>query len=225
MPSRSLFIALALSVAACGSSGSAVSRNNAGTGTGNLLVKADIDATPSATDLQVDVRDSVGNPVSGATVVISNQAWGLVTLAESGAPSGQYVGSRVGFPPGDFALSVTALLASGLSANVQNVVAGGPGVHAINGPAQNAVVPKDMPLQVSWTTPSQAMGVTIRTKNYGPAATSDTGTFTIPGPGNTANNNQSLTIARYNQVDMAGALSGSRLQVRVESVVAPYFVQ
>ena len=225
MHSRSLSIALVLSAAACGNNGSAASRNNAGSGTANLLVRADIDAIPSSTDLQVDVRDSIGNPVSGATVVISNQAWGSITLAESGAPSGQYVGSRTGFPPGDFALSVTALLASGLSANVQNVVAGGPGVHAINGPAQNAVVPKDMPLQVSWTTPSQAMGVTIKTKNYGPAATSDTGAFTIPGPGNPTNSKQSLTIARYNQVDMAGGLSGSRLRVTVESVVDPYFVQ
>ena len=225
MRSRSLSIALALSLAACGNSGSAVSRNNAGTGTASLLVKADIDATPSSTDLQVDVRDSVGNAVSGALVIISNPTWGSLTLAESGAPSGQYVGSKVGFPPGDFGLSVTALLPSGLAANVQNVVVGGPGVHAINGPAQNAVVPKNMLLQLSWTTPSQALGVTIKTRNYGPAATTDTGSFTIPGPGNPANNNQSLTIARYNQVDIAGGLSGSRLRVTVESVVSPYFVQ
>src|SRR6266852_5317735 len=219
MNSRLLSIPLALTLVACGGN------NNAGTGTSTLRVQADVDATPSSTDLQVEVRDSAGNRISGATVIISNPTWGPVTLPEANPPSGQYVGSKIGFPAGDFTLSVAATLPSGIPANVQNVVVGGPGVHAINAPAQNAIVPKNVPLQLSWTTPSLAMGATIRTKDYGPAAATDSGTFTIPGPGNPPNNNQSLTIARYNEIDMAGGVSGSRLRVTVESVVSPYFVQ
>lgn len=225
MKARLLSIALALPFAACGGNGTAVSRNNPGTGTSNLLVRADVEATPSSTDLQVDVRDSAGSRVSGATVTITNQTWGVITLPENSPPSGQYVGSRVGFPSGDFALNVAALLPSGLSANVKDVVVGGPGVHGITAPAQNAVVPKNMPLQVSWTTPSQAMGVTVKTKDYPTAMAADTGTFTIPAALNPANNNQSLTVARYNQVDITGGVSGSRLRVTVESIVAPYIVQ
>lgn len=225
MPRCALPLAACLTLAACGGSSSAVSHNNGGTGTNNLMVQANVDATPSSTDLQVNLSDSAGSPVSGATVTISNPAWGTIALPESGAPSGQYVGSKTGFPDGDFTLSVSGVLPSGLAAGVQNVVVGGPGVHAITAPVQNAVVVKNTPLQVSWTTPAQAMGVTVKTRDYNAAVATDSGAFTIPGPGNPPNNNQSLTVARYNQVDMAGALSGSRLRVTVESVVAPYFVQ
>ena len=48
----------------------------------------------------------------------------------------------------------------------------------------------------------------------------DTGTFTIQGANNPPATSQSLNLARYNEVVIAGGLVGSRMRVTVEANVS-----
>ncbi len=54
----------------------AIDRNNPGTGTGTLDIRADVDAFDEAggfvTEFSVQAREGMGKPVTGATVTISN---------------------------------------------------------------------------------------------------------------------------------------------------------
>jgi hypothetical protein len=232
MLARTICFALAAvgTLAACGgNTATAASRNSGGTGSLNLLVKADVDAVVSsagsATDLVVTVQDRLGNKVSGASVSIVNQTWGTVALAETGAGSGDYRKTQPSFPPGDFALTVTCnpctvAQSPSISGGIQGVVVGGPGPHAINYPSAGGSVPAGQPVQVGWTTPTQAAYATITTNSFGPVTATDNGTYTIPGTGNPAATSQSLNIARYNEVAIAGGVSNSRMRVIVEANVA-----
>lgn len=221
----SLVAVVALGLCACGGKDTVLSHNNPGTGSSTLKVSTTLDATQGSsgyqTDMKVTVRDVAGNPVSGATVSISNGAsgWGTVPLVEAKSGSGDYLNSRASFPSGDFTLSVQHP-----SGNVQGVVLGGPGVHSINGPKAGAIVPANQPLQVSWTTPVQALNALLTTKNGYAAASQDTGTFTIPGANNPPTSPQTLNIARYNEVNVAGGLPTSTMRVTVETSV-DYTVQ
>jgi hypothetical protein len=220
----------AVVLAACGGqTGTAVSRNNGGTGSLNLLVKADVDGVVSSagslTDLVVTIQDRLGNKVSGATVTIANQIWGSVALAETAAGSGDYRKTQASFPSGDFSLTVTCnpcsvAQAPSITGNIQGVVLGGPGLHAINYPSAGGSVPAAQPVLVSWTTPIQAAYATITTNSFGPVSAADSGTYTIPATGNPAATSQSLNVARYNEVAIAGGLSGSRMRVIVEANVS-----
>ncbi len=134
---RGIGLATALLLASCGdSTGPAADRNSPGTGSSTLLVKADVEAVDVTsgfvTDFVVEVRDALGEPVTGATVSITNPNIGVVTLIETG-DAGDYEATRNTFPEGDFTLSVV----SGTDI-VQGVVLGGPGVHTITAPLQNA---------------------------------------------------------------------------------------
>jgi len=102
---------------------------------------------------------------------------------------------------------------------------GGIGMHTINTPAQNAVVPANQPLAVSWTTPSTAKQATISTNNFNGISTADTGSYTISAANNPPNANQQLDVSRFNEVDIAGGLAGSRLRVTFTASVNPYVVQ
>jgi len=227
------FAVAAIALVACGgNTGTAVSHNNGGTGSGNLSVKADVDAvissTGSPTDLVVKLLDGLVNKVTGATVTISNLAWGPVTLTET-APgvSGDYRKTQPTFPSGDFGLTVvcspcgvpqispTATIIGG----IQGVVLGGPGVHTINYPQAGVAVAMNQPVAISWTTPIQAASASVTTSNFGPVLAADTGSYTIPGASNPPATSQSLNLARYNEVAIAGGLTGSRLRVTVEANV------
>src|SRR5207237_6152729 len=107
---------------------------------------------------------------------------------------------------------------------VDGVVVGGPGVGAVNAPTQNAVVAANQPLALSWTTPSQAKSVSISTRDFS-AQAPDTGAYTIPAASNPVRSNQRLVLSRFNEVDIAGGLSGSRLRVTFTATVDPYVVQ
>jgi hypothetical protein len=220
---KRIALVLAASLAACGGNSSATGHNNPGTGSSTLLVTADVTASMSSggpvTSLQVDVRDGMGAKVSGATVAISNGELGSVPLVEANAGSGRYVNSRSSFPAGDFVLSVVRG-----TDKVEGVVVGGPGVGTVNAPTRNAVVAANQPLALSWTTPSQAKSVTISTRDF-EAQGPDTGTYTIPAASNPSRTNQRLILARFNEVDIAGGLSGSRLRVTFTATVDPFVVQ
>ena len=215
---------LAATTLACGG-GSATSHNNPGTGTSTLLVTGDINGSMSAggpvTDFTVNVRDGLNNRVSGASVTISNSGLpnGSVTLVEATPGTGRYLNSIAQFPGGDFRLSVTRN-----ADNVQGVVVGGVGMHTINAPTRNAVVPANQPLAVSWTTPSTAKQASISTNNFN-INTADTGTYTIAAANNPPSTNQTLDVGRFNEVDIAGGLAGSHLRLTFTATVDPYVVQ
>lgn len=211
---------------ACGgdSTGPAASRNSAGTGSLTLLVTADIDASNItggfSTDYTVSLRDAVGNRISGASVTISNSSLGTLALPETVAGSGDYFNTRLNFPAGDFRLDVTRG-----TDNVKGVILGGPGVHAIMAPANGSVATANQPMAVSWSVPSQAKASEVETRDFGPVAMADVGSFTIAGANNPINSNQRVRVRRYNEVDIAGGRPGSRLRVTVENTAEPINVR
>ena len=219
-------LAMAALLAACGedSTGPATQRNNAGTGSSTLRVTADVDASDVpggfVTDLDVSVRDAADNPVSGATVTISNPTFGVVALLETGVGSGDYQATRTAFPVGDFTLNVVRG-----ADNVRDVVLGGPGVHTITDPAINATVSSQLPLTVSWTVPSQAKSAELETRDFGPVLMPDNGTFQIPAESNPARSDQRIRVFRFNELDIAGGLLGSRMRVEIRQTVEPIIVQ
>ena len=225
---RVLFTAVVLAVAAaCGggdATGPAVSRNNPGTGTGTLRVTADIDASsvPGGmnTDFAVSLRDGLGNKVAGATVNISNPSLGTITLTESGASSGDYFNTRLSFPSGDFKLTVVRG-----TDNAQGVVLGGPDVHSMIAPVAGSVATAGQPMTVRWSVPSRAKSAILETRDFGPLALPDTGAYVIAGANNPANSSQRVRLSRYNEVDIAGGLPGSRLRVTIKHTVEPINVR
>lgn len=215
-------------LAACGNgTGPAASRNNPGTGTNTLKVTADIDANDDpavvggfVTDYSVSVRDGAGNKVSGATVTISNPSIGTLTLPETGPATGDYLISDNRFPAGDFTLAVVRS-----TDNVKDVVLGGPGVHTITAPVKNATVPANQPLTVRWTVPSQATQAEVESRDFPNTALPDTGAFVIPGAFNPPRTDQRIRVFRFNEVNIAGGLLGSRLRVEVRNTVEPVIAQ
>ena len=218
-------IGAALFFAACGDSltDPAIERNDPGTGTGTLDVRADVDAFDEAggfvTEFAVRLRDGLGDPISGATVTITNTGFGEVTLPET-VTAGDYWTERNTFHEGDYTLSVV----SGTDV-VGGVVLGGPGIHTITEPLANATAAADQPMTVLWDVPSQARSAEVETRDYGPVLLPDTGAVVIPGTSNPARVDQRIRIFRFNEVDIAGGLFGSRMRVEVRQTVEPVIVQ
>ena len=210
-------VLVAAVVAACGgSSNIAANRNRAGSGSSTLLVTATATVTASdtspSTNYLVTVKNGQNAGVTGATV-----GFGAVSLTDAGG--GNYTGSSTSYPSGDLSLSVV----KGTD-QVQGVVLGYPGAHAINAPTVNSTVSAGQPLHVSWTTPSVAQSVTITTRDFNAADVSDTGSYDIAGTDNPARTNQRVIIVRSNQLDLAGGLSGSLAKVTVTRRVDPFIV-
>ncbi len=223
-PLRTWALATTLVAAiACGET-TAPERNKPGTGTNTLKVTADIEADDAVgafnTDFAVTVRDGSGNAVSGATVTISNSDLGTVTLVETSAGSGDYQTTRTVFPAGDFTLSVVRG-----SDNVKDVVVGGPGVHTITQPKANTPVMALQPLTIQWTAPRKAKSAEVETKNFNAVTLPDSGAFVVPGAQNPARPDQRVRVWRFNEVDIAGGLPGSRFRVKVRQTVEPVVVQ
>ncbi len=221
--------ALALTTACGDGTGPATSRNNPGTGNLKFKVTADIDANDDpaiiggfSTDYSVSVRDGLGNPVSAATVTISNGSLpgGKITLLETAAGSGDYQLIGNTFPSGDFRLDVV----KGTD-NVSGVIVGGPAVHNITTPVKNDTVVVNQPLLVRWTVPSQARSAEVETRDFGPITLPDTGAYRIAGVDNPARPDQRIRVFRFNEVDMAGGLIGSRFRVTVRKTVEPVVVR
>jgi len=210
-------VLVAAVVAACGgSSNIAANRNRAGSGSSTLLVTATATVTASdtspSTNYLVTVKNGQNAGVTGATV-----SFGAVSLTDAGG--GNYTGSSTSYPSGDLSLSVV----KGTD-QVQGVVLGYPGAHAINAPTVNSTVSAGQPLHVSWTTPSVAQSVTITTRDFNATDVSDTGSYDIAGTNNPARTNQRVIIVRSNQLDLAGGLSGSLAKVTVTRRVDPFIV-
>ena len=220
-------ILIAAVAAACGGGSktqTATDHNRAGTGSSTLLVTGTIttstsDANGPVTNFAVDLRDGAGAKVSSATVTVHNADLGDVVLVEATAGSAHYTNSKAQIGSGDFTLAVTKG-----SDNVAGVTLGNPGGYAINAPALNATVPANQPLEVSWTTPATAKSVTLTTRDFTIQAP-DMGAYTIAAANNPARTNQRVILTRYNEVEIAGGLSGSKLSVTCTMSVDPFIVQ
>ena len=217
-------ITAAVLIAASGDSlaDPAVDRNDSGTGSGTLDIRADVDAFHESggfvTEFSVRVRDGLGVPVTGAAVTIANTGFGEVTLLDP-TGSGNYIAERSAFHEGDFALRIV----SGRDV-VEGVVLGGPGIHAIAEPIE-AKITADQDLTVRWDVPSEARSAEVETRDYGPLLLPDTGAVIIPGASNPANPEQRIRVFRFNEVDIAGGLVGSRMRVQVRRSVELVIVE
>lgn len=220
-----MILGAAVLIAACGdSTGPALDRNDPGTGTATLRVMAEIrgDNVQGGfiTDMEAQVRDAQGSPVSGATVVIRNNDLGAVTLVEDGAGTGNYVASVNGFGGGDYGLEVVAD-----TDRVEDVVVGGIGVHQITGPAPTDTLAADQPLTVTWSRGAEAFRAEVSSREYQAQDILDTGTHTIPGVDIQSRPDERIRVTRYNEVQIAGGLAGSRLQLRLRQTMEPLLVQ
>ncbi|HEY4883459.1 MAG TPA: hypothetical protein VII08_07460 [Myxococcales bacterium] len=205
---RILLLSMALALAACGKASTALERNRGGSGSGTLFVNAGIEQS-SSTSFDLDLKDGAGVVVSGATVVVHNDPFGNVTLAEQVGTPGHYRASMSAMSAGDFGLDVS----HPSKGSVTGVVVGNPGMHTINAPMAGVAVPTGQPLQISWTTPATAYSASIATKNFGPVQAPDTGTYTIPGTSNPIENAQRLDVKRENVVNISGGTIGSQLSL------------
>ena len=205
---------------------STVTVTQPGAGSQTLLVIAnvlgnDLGGGLFATDFDVTLTDVALAPVSGATVTITNATLGVVTLTETvPGVSGVYTGVAASFPAGDFQLDVV----SGAD-NVLGVVVSGTGVHAITAPLVNGVVAAGQPLTVTWSMPEQAKLAEIETRDFATVTVTDNGSFQIPGTSNPASTNQRIRVFRFNEVDIAGGLPLSIMQVKIRAQIEPVLVQ
>ena len=221
-----LVCAASLVALACGDSGGpAVARNDPGTGTRTMKVTADIDGNdvPGGfiTDFEVSLRDVQGNPISGATVTVRNSTLGTVALLEDGIGTGDYVATVNTFAPGDYELEVV----KDTDNNVQGVVIGGMAVHEIMTPSVNDTVLADADLVITWTRPSEAAAADVETQDFAVDGIPDSGSYTIQGADNPARPDQRIRVFRFNQVDIAGGLFGSRIKLEIRNSVEPVVVQ
>ena len=96
---------------------------------------------------------------------------------------------------------------------------GGPGIHTITEPAPNSTVAAGRDLIVRWDAPSQGRSAEVETSDYGPLLLPDTGAVVIPAASNPAGGERRIRVYRFNQVDIAGALFGSRMRVEIRQSV------
>jgi hypothetical protein len=220
-----LFLSLAALALACSdSTGPAANRNEVGTGTSTLLVDGQIEGQDVAggfvTQFLVHLEDATGAPVSGATVTVQNNSLGALNLLELSAASGDYEASVNTFAAGDYRLTVIRG-----TDNVQGVVVGGMSAHGIARPRADTTLTAGQPFTVTWTRPSEAAGVNLETRDFTASAIPDAGAYTVPGANNPARPDQRVRVWRYNQVNPAGALAGSRLRLSIRNTVEPIIVQ
>lgn len=225
---RSVSVAcLTLAMLALGCSdatGPAASRNEPGTGTRTMLVEAEIEGQDVAggfvTAFDVALRDALGNPISGATVTVSNSVLGQINLLEFSAGSGEYRASVNSFAGGDYRLS--AVRGADI---VQGVVVGGIAAHQISSPAANAAAVANQPMTITWTRPSEAVAADLETQDFQAQGIPDAASYIIPAGSNPARPDQRIRLWRYNEVDIAGGLFGSSLKLSIRNTVEPIVVQ
>ncbi len=221
---RIILVSLALVFTACGGTGTALDHNRAGSGSGMLLVTAQVDASNDlnspTTSLQVDLADGIGNPVSSAIVTVHNGDFGDVTLVEATAGTGHYTNSRAAVSNNDFGLDVS----HPTKGTVTGVVVGNPGMQSIKAPVASATVPSAAALAISWTTPTTSQSASVETRDLTQTLVPDTGTYTIAAASNPANTRQVLKVRRYNTVNLAGGIIGSSMSVTSKASVS-YVVQ
>lgn len=223
-------IVCALVIAACGGGGDGPgglggfpAEDRGGDGSGTLAVEVRIDASPLADELassadamstrfQVDVRDSSGADVSGATVVIDSPR-GAVTLAEGGCER-RYCGSQPGYA-GVYEISITR------GADfVDGIVVHGPALHQVTAPAHGATIDASLPLEVRWSPSGEADAVRVETRDATMELAGDPGVVSMAaGVLRTRTDgleDERVRVRRERRLAIAGALPSTTSSAVVE---------
>ncbi len=199
-----LVAAFGLVLAGCGDSatsptGPAPARNDPGTGTQTMLVKADIEGqdVPGGfvTEFDVGLRDAVGDPISGAVVTVRNPNLGTLNLLETGVGSGDYEATVNTFASGDYELNVVRG-----PDNVLGVVVGGMAAHSILSPQANDTLLAAQSMMITWNRPSTAAAADVETLDFGVEGIADAGSFMIAAVDNPARDDQRIRVWRFNRV-------------------------
>lgn len=230
---RSALVAIAVvSAAGCGSNhaknplapGSPVSPAVL-TGAPNMVVNATVAGTPAGagtfqTDFTVQLADTLGGAISGATVAISGAA-GNLALVEDGGTPGTYRASLASYTAGNYQLDITAGAQQVTAAQVA-----APDLHAITSPAANDTIQAHHPCHMSWTHTTNAQYVQLASLDWtGTASTLDSGTGNVPTPGNPARNDQQFSVTRWNSASILDARTGSHFDASIRNAVGPVIAQ
>ncbi|NIN73306.1 MAG: hypothetical protein GTO46_15555 [Gemmatimonadetes bacterium] len=187
-------------------------KNNGGTGNQTLLVVAEVDLELNTggflADFFVDVEDGSGAPVSGAAVTI---VWNrsTVTVPESGTP-GIYEALVTGAASGDLKLDVVKD-----DMYVRDVVLGNIGIQAVLEPLPDATLPANEDLTVRWVSDLKAQSASLFSPDWD-FDVEDNGEFVVPGAQVDPSSSTWIELERYNEVEIAGGLSGSYFKLEVE---------
>lgn len=208
-------LAIAAIVAGCSDAepiGPVEDKNSGGTGNQMLRVIAEADLELNTggflADFVVEVSDATGADVSGATVtVVWNRS--TITLQETGT-AGTYTGAVTGAASGELKLDVVKD-----DMYVRDVVLGNVGIHAILEPQPNETLPAGQPLTVRWVSDLVAQSASLFSPDWD-YTVDDNGEFVVPGNQMTATSSTWIELERYNEVDIAGGLSGSHFKFEVE---------
>jgi len=195
------------------------------TGAPNMVVNAtvagkDAGAGTFQTDFTVQLADTLGGALSGATVLISGAA-GNVPLAEDGSTPGTYRASLASYTAGNYQLDITAGAQTVTAAQVL-----APDLHAFTSPAAGDTVQASHPIHTTYTRTAAAQHSQIATLNWqGAASTTDNGQATVPTPGNPARNDQQISLTRWNSAAIADAVAGSHFDASIRNSVGPIIAQ
>jgi hypothetical protein len=199
--------------------GPALAQESSGDGTLTLKVVAEAEGHDTAvnsyeTVFTATVSDTLGAPVSGATVTIV-AAFGTLVLQEDVA--GTYRAVFGGYRVGSYTLDV----ARGAD-RVTGVTVMAPAIHTVTKPAANDSVTADTAFNVRWTRPDTADETRLETRDYSSDwYYGDQGTSWIPSVGNPPRTDQRLRVYRRNVQIAARGLPGSQLSVSIRRTVEP----
>ncbi len=226
--SRFAVVCIALLLAACSNSDTPTQPiiTNPG-GTGSMTLQVDVDALGAddgpgstfITDFSATVSDTLGAPVTGATVAVQTP-YGTVILIETGT-AGTYNAQTQTYQPGVYSVSVVRG-----PDNVTGVSVIGPEIHAITFPTAQSAIAMDQPIDVRWSRSTAAQESRVETRDYtGNWVMSDVGFLTVPASGNPPRTDQRFRVKRANRQAASGGLAGSDFRVRIRTEVEPVVSQ
>jgi hypothetical protein len=168
------------------------------------------------TDFVVTVADTLGAPVTGAIVKITDR-FGTVRLDEDNPVAGTYTAMRSGYIAGPYTLDVTHD-----ADYVTGVTTHAPTIHDITQPAPHDTTTANTALNVRWTYPEAADESRLETRDFDSDwIFGDPGTLWTPTTGNPQRDDQRVRITRRNVQIAARGLPGSELSVQIQRTVEP----
>ncbi len=214
-------------LAACGGSDlDPGAGNDAGGGTGTLVVDGRATAEPNLanarvasdfdTELEVRVRLNGVDVIDGSVTVTSTS--GTFELALADTDSGK---RWRGLAPSYDEVYILDIV-SGDDA-VDSVRVDGPDIHTFLEPLAGATVDATQPIAVRWSGDHQAASAAIDAEEIDELAIDDTGEFSLPGGALKTDQDKvrenTLRISRVNRVVPAGAAAGSEWSVSIRNEI------
>jgi hypothetical protein len=195
--------------------------NQAGTGTGTLLVNGDAHAhsdvanaklsTDFTTDINVQIMLNNQQVTTGTVTIKSSKATTTLTYDQNGnwqATAANY----------DEAYELSVI--SGAD-KVTGVIVDGPDIHEFVSPTMGATLDSTIANTLKWDRAAAADQATLRVGDLPHIAISDTGNFSMPAGTLRADTTQArpntLVLTRENQVVPKGAVAGSSFTVSVDN--------